>query len=279
MCRPRMSRNLAAPSNKAESTCRAKTWASSCAWPEMRARCWLVQNPISKCNGKGQSVTHRLCAGDGVATGVGRVCERYGVHWRLSSQRPSQAARDGAGMAGCARATAARRDGRCGDSGLHRLRTRVSDRSVACADQRGSGMDAQRLPDRCGHRRRERRNTSASSILHRRWAFRRCSMRQAIPNLQTALQSTDSWSWEYVLWLNLGEKIRKGEWDPAKDPIPAGVAEMVVYAKQKHVGLLAYVYPSVPFAANPSWLVKRPAEGVATRSPMPRWSRASCRTT
>jgi hypothetical protein len=73
-------------------------------------------------------------------------------------------------------------------------------------------------------------------------------------------QSADSWGWEYVLWLNLGEKIRKGEWDPAKDPIPSGVAEMVAYAKEKHVGLLAYVYPSVPFAANPSWLVKRPGK-------------------
>jgi hypothetical protein len=68
-------------------------------------------------------------------------------------------------------------------------------------------------------------------------------------------QSADSWSWEYVLWLNLGEKIRKGEWDPVKDPIPPSVSEMVAYAKRKDVGLLAYVYPSVPYAANPSWLV------------------------
>lgn len=68
-------------------------------------------------------------------------------------------------------------------------------------------------------------------------------------------QSADAWSWEYVLWLNLGEKIRKGEWDPTKDPIPSSVTEMVAYAKQKGVGLLAYVYPSVPYTANPSWLV------------------------
>jgi hypothetical protein len=73
-------------------------------------------------------------------------------------------------------------------------------------------------------------------------------------------QSADSWGWEYVLWLNLGEKIRRGEWDPARDPVPPDVAEMVSYAKQKHVGLLAYVYPSVPFAADPSWLVKRPGK-------------------
>jgi hypothetical protein len=69
-------------------------------------------------------------------------------------------------------------------------------------------------------------------------------------------QSVDSWGWEYVLWLNMGEKIRKGEWDPVKDPVPASVTEMVAYAGQKGVGLLAYVYPSIPFSANPAWLAK-----------------------
>ena len=78
--------------------------------------------------------------------------------------------------------------------------------------------------------------------------------------LSDRTQSTDSWSWEYVLWLNLGEKIRKGNWDPSKDPIPPDISEMVSYARDKHVGLLAYVYPSVPYAVNPSWLVKRPAK-------------------
>ena len=80
-------------------------------------------------------------------------------------------------------------------------------------------------------------------------------------------QSTDSWSWEYVLWLNMGEKIRKGEWDPAKDAIPESVSEMLTYAKQKHVGLLAYVYPSVPFAKNPSWIVKIEHQGDSPISP------------
>lgn len=78
--------------------------------------------------------------------------------------------------------------------------------------------------------------------------------------LSDRAQSADSWSWEYVLWLNMGQKIRKGEWDPAKDAIPSSVTDMVSYAKQKHIGLLAYVYPSVPYAANPSWLVKRAAK-------------------
>jgi hypothetical protein len=73
-------------------------------------------------------------------------------------------------------------------------------------------------------------------------------------------KSTDSWSWEYVLWLNLGQKIRSGTWDPAKDPMPESVTKMVAYAKQRNVSLLAYVYPSVPFAHDSSWLVKRPKE-------------------
>ncbi len=66
---------------------------------------------------------------------------------------------------------------------------------------------------------------------------------------------TDSWHWEHTLWLNLGQKIRRGEWDPALSPIPADVSAMVDYAKSRHVGLLAYVYPSVPFQQDPAWLV------------------------
>lgn len=67
---------------------------------------------------------------------------------------------------------------------------------------------------------------------------------------------TDSWHWEHTLWLNLGQKIRKGEWDPARSPIPADIAAMLSYARSKHVGLLAYVYPSVPFGQDRAWLVK-----------------------
>jgi hypothetical protein len=79
--------------------------------------------------------------------------------------------------------------------------------------------------------------------------------------LAARAQNTDEWGWEYVLWLNLGQKIRKGEWDPETDAIPDSVSEMVSYAKQKHVGLLAYAYPSIPFAANPSWIVKKSDSG------------------
>lgn len=67
--------------------------------------------------------------------------------------------------------------------------------------------------------------------------------------------STDSWQWEYVLWLGLGEKIRSGAWDPATSAVPESVSSMVAYAKQRNVGLLAYVYPSIPFSHDQSWLV------------------------
>ena len=68
-------------------------------------------------------------------------------------------------------------------------------------------------------------------------------------------QSVDTWSWEYVLWLGMGQQIRKNQWNPAKDPLPGSVSEMLNYAKQKHVGLLAYVYPSIPYEKDPSWIV------------------------
>ncbi len=74
--------------------------------------------------------------------------------------------------------------------------------------------------------------------------------------LSSRAESADTWGWEYVLWLGLGEKIRKAEWDPEKDAIPESVQQMLAYARQKNVGLLAYVYPSIPFAANPVWIVK-----------------------
>ena len=67
--------------------------------------------------------------------------------------------------------------------------------------------------------------------------------------------SVDDWSWEHVLWLGLGQKIRRNEWNPRSSPIPPSVKEMLDYAGGKHVGLLAYVYPVLPFSQNPEWLV------------------------
>jgi hypothetical protein len=67
--------------------------------------------------------------------------------------------------------------------------------------------------------------------------------------------SVDDWSWEHVLWLGLGQKIRRKEWDPRSSAMPPSVQEMIIAASQRKLGLLAYVYPVLPFSHNPDWLV------------------------
>lgn len=66
-------------------------------------------------------------------------------------------------------------------------------------------------------------------------------------------ENTDAWGWENVLWFGLGQKIRKGEWIPGKDPVPSSIAEMLDYARDRGVKLVAYVYPSLGFLQNPAW--------------------------
>ena len=68
-------------------------------------------------------------------------------------------------------------------------------------------------------------------------------------------ESVDDWSWEHVLWLGLGQKIRRNEWNPRSNPVPPSVREMVDYGRGKRLGVLAYVYPVLPFAQNAEWLV------------------------
>ena len=75
--------------------------------------------------------------------------------------------------------------------------------------------------------------------------------------------SVDDWSWEHVLWLGLGQKIRRNEWDPRSSAIPSSVQEMLAAARDRKLKLLAYVYPVLPFAQNPAWLV--PAHRDANR--------------
>jgi hypothetical protein len=67
--------------------------------------------------------------------------------------------------------------------------------------------------------------------------------------------STDDWSWEFTLWLGLGQKIRRNEWNPASGPIPPSVKEMLDYAGSKNLRLLAYVYPVLGFTQNSDWLL------------------------
>jgi hypothetical protein len=65
--------------------------------------------------------------------------------------------------------------------------------------------------------------------------------------------NADAWGWENCLWLGLGQKIRKGEWDIAKDPIPPSIQQMLDYAKSKKLKLVAYVYPTLGWKQNPEW--------------------------
>ena len=69
-------------------------------------------------------------------------------------------------------------------------------------------------------------------------------------------ENKDAWSWENVLWFNMGQRIRKGEWKPG-DPLPETVRAIVDYARSKKIGLLSYVYPSMPFMQNPEWTAWR----------------------
>jgi hypothetical protein len=71
-------------------------------------------------------------------------------------------------------------------------------------------------------------------------------------------ESVDDWNWENLLWLGLGQKIRRNEWDPRTGPMPATVQEMLDHAKSRDLQFLAYVYPILAFEHDPSWLVTRP---------------------
>ncbi|MBE3112766.1 MAG: hypothetical protein IMZ46_20020 [Acidobacteria bacterium] len=71
--------------------------------------------------------------------------------------------------------------------------------------------------------------------------------------LSRLADNADSWGWENVLWFGLGQKIRKGEWDPRRDDVPAGLKSMLDYAASKNLKLMAYAYPSLPFLQNPEW--------------------------
>ena len=66
-------------------------------------------------------------------------------------------------------------------------------------------------------------------------------------------ENRDAWGWENLLFFGMGQKIRKGEWDPARDPIPPSLQRTLDYAKSKNIKLISYSYPSVPFMQDPEW--------------------------
>ncbi|NQU21482.1 MAG: hypothetical protein HQ567_09375 [Candidatus Nealsonbacteria bacterium] len=72
-------------------------------------------------------------------------------------------------------------------------------------------------------------------------------------NLAPLKDSRDAWGWESLLWLNMGQKVRKGEWIPGKDPLPEVVRQRLDFAKKHGIRLVAYAYPTLPFMQNPRW--------------------------
>ena len=67
--------------------------------------------------------------------------------------------------------------------------------------------------------------------------------------------SLDDWSWEHVLWLGLGQKIRAGAWNVKSGEILRTCARWWTTPNRRTSSSSRYVYPVVPFAQNPEWLV------------------------
>lgn len=76
-------------------------------------------------------------------------------------------------------------------------------------------------------------------------------------NIATRAEAADAWRWENLLWLNMGPKIRRNEWDPKYDELPELTRQLQDYAADRGVKLMAYVYPSLPFSQNKDWLSRR----------------------
>ena len=72
-------------------------------------------------------------------------------------------------------------------------------------------------------------------------------------NLAPLKDSRDAWRWESLLWLGMGQKIRKGEWIAGSDPLPKVVKERLAFAKKHNIKLVPYVYPTLPFMQRPEW--------------------------
>lgn len=75
--------------------------------------------------------------------------------------------------------------------------------------------------------------------------------------IATRAEATDAWNWGHLLWLNMGPKIEKDEWDPKTDSLPEKTIEMIKYAERKNIKLMAYVYPTMAFQQNKEWLTPR----------------------
>ena len=72
-------------------------------------------------------------------------------------------------------------------------------------------------------------------------------------SLAKTRDSRDAWGWEELLWLNMGQKIRSGDWVPGKDELPRVVQDRIDFANQHGIKLVAYAYPTLPFMQDADW--------------------------
>ena len=122
--------------------------------------------------------------------------------------------------------------------------------SAACASTcRGVRTTTRSMSER----RRDVRSTNESSTRWRPSVADDMLFTPANREVSSLAENADAWGWENVLWLGLGQKIRKGEWDIDQDPMPASVQELLDYAQQKHVRFVAYVYPTLGWKQDPQW--------------------------
>ena len=71
--------------------------------------------------------------------------------------------------------------------------------------------------------------------------------------LSSLADNTDAWNWENLLFFAMGQKIRTGAWNPARDPVPASLKAMIDAGAARGLKYVAYAYPSLPFLQDPAW--------------------------
>ncbi len=71
--------------------------------------------------------------------------------------------------------------------------------------------------------------------------------------LATLKDNRDAWGWENLLFFGLGQKIRKDEWGPGRDPVPDALKAMIDRGAAPGLKYLAYAYPTLPFMQDPKW--------------------------
>ena len=81
--------------------------------------------------------------------------------------------------------------------------------------------------------------------------------------VSTTQNCTDDWGWENVLWLNLGEQLREGYWNPTTSLVPDSVQQLIDISGALGVSAIPYIYPILGLGEgtfpNAEWLIPQDA--------------------